>query len=831
VSDPHGPSGPGSTYRLQLHAGFGFADAAAQVPYLADLGVTHLYLSPVLQAAPGSMHGYDVLDHGRVSDDHGGEAGLVELAGTAHRHGLGVVVDVVPNHMALVAPENLNQPFWRVLRDGREAGTAHWFDIDWDAGDGRVGLPILGGTVAEVVDSGELVLGELDGAPVLRYHDHVFPLADGTAPTAAPTDMAAVLDRQHYRLASWRDKDTVLNYRRFFDVDSLVAVRVEEPDVFEATHRVLLDLHARGVVDGFRIDHPDGLADPRGYLRRLHDATGGAWVVVEKILEHGEALPRAWPCAGSTGYDALLAVQTALADPVATPTLDRVWADAGGEPDLEQVEEAAKREAVERMLAAEVDRLCRSAVAATRHPEPSRLRQALVEMLVGMDVYRAYVRPGEPVDVESAQRLEHAARRARGQRPDLVEDVDLLADLARGRVAASALPDESAGPPPAAEAGRLGEQAVTSRPGAAAEDFVVRFQQTCGPVMAKGVEDTTFYRWHRLVALNEVGGDPAVLAKAAPDALHAWAEEQQRSWPLGMTTLSTHDTKRSEDVRARLLAAAQHPRLWEESSAVFLEAADEAGVDAPTALLLWQTLLGAWPLSRDRLHEYLRKAMREAKQHTAWVDGDEEYEHRVLALADRAQQPGPMRASVESAVATVADDARATVLAAKLLQLCLPGVPDVYQGCELVTDSLVDPDNRRPVDFARRARMLARLDADGADDDRAPTLDLDQEKLLVTSRALRLRRATPDAFGPGGSYRPLGGSSEHVTGFLRGDRVACLVTRAPARLREDGGWGSRTLALPEGTWTDVLTGATHAGGVLACSGVFAVLPVALLERV
>jgi len=807
VPDPRGPDGIGSTYRLQLHAGFGFADAAVQVPYLADLGVTHLYLSPVLQAAPGSMHGYDVLDHTRVSDDLGGEAALVELADTAHRHGLGVVVDVVPNHMALVAPENLNRPFWQVLREGREASTAHWFDIDWDAGDGRVGLPLLGGGVAEAVGAGELVLDELDGSPVLRYHDHVFPLADGTAPSAsaAPADLVAVLERQHYRLASWRDKDTVLNYRRFFDVDTLVAVRVEVPEVFEATHRVLLDLHARGVVDGFRIDHPDGLADPRGYLRRLRDATGGAWVAVEKILEPGEALPRDWPCEGTTGYDALLAVQTALTDPAAAPTLDRVWASAGGEADLEQVEETAKREAVERMLGAEVDRLCRGAVAATgpRDTDPALLRQALVELLVGMDVYRAYVYPGEPVDVESAQRLEHAARRARERRPDLAGDVDLLVELAQGRVREPSTPRADA-----------------------AEDFVMRFQQTCGPVMAKGVEDTTFYRWHRLVALNEVGGDPAALAKASPDALHAWASEQQASWPRGMTTLSTHDTKRGEDVRARLLAAAQNPRVWEESSAPFLEAADEAGVDRPTALLLWQTLLGAWPLNRDRLHDYLRKAMREAKQRTAWVDGDGAYEQRVLALSDLAQRPGPMRASVESAVAAVGEDTRATVLAAKLLQLCLPGVPDVYQGCELVTDSLVDPDNRRPVDFARRARMLARLDAAGTG---ARGRDLDQEKLLVTSRALRLRRSRPDAFGPEASYRPLEGSSEHVLGFVRGDRVACVVTRAPARLREDGGWGSRTLSLPDGTWSDVLTGAGHSGGVVACADVFAALPVALLE--
>ena len=793
---PEPAADPTATYRLQLHQGFGFVAAAQQVPYLAELGVSHLYLSPVLQAVSGSLHGYDVVDHTRVSADLGGEAALVALAGTAHEHGLRILVDVVPNHMAMVAPESLLRPLWEVLRHGRRAATAHWFDIDWDAGDGKLALPLLGDSLDSILRAGELVLDDLDGERVLRYHDHVFPLAPGSP---EGPDVGEVLRSQHYRLTYWREKDQVLNYRRFFDVDTLIGVRVEHPEVFQETHAVLLDLHRRGIVDGFRIDHPDGLADPQGYLQRLQDATGGAWTLVEKILEPGESLPGSWPCAGTTGYDAMLTVQTALADPAAAPVLDQVWADAGGDPDLERVEEAAKRDAVDRMLAAEVDRLLRAAVAATGHPEPPRLRAALVELLVAVDVYRAYVRPGEPVDAESAQRLEKARTRAHRSRPDLADDVDLLLRLARGEE-------------PGSDASR---------------DFLVRFQQTCGPVMAKGIEDTTFYRWHRLVALNEVGGDPGVLPKASPEALHAWAGRQQRDWPLGMTTLSTHDTKRSEDVRARLLAVAQHPRLWEESSAPFLEAADEGGVDRPTALLLWQTLIGAWPVGRERVHDYLRKALREAKEHTAWVDGDEDYEARVLALADRAQQPGPMRTAVESTLAATADDVRTTVLAAKLLQLCLPGVPDVYQGCELVTDSLVDPDNRRPVDFGRRTRLLGRLDSDAAS---GRDLDLDEEKLLVTSRALRLRRDRARAFGAHGSYEPLASTSEHALGFVRGDEVACLVTRAPARLAADGGWGTASVTLPDGSWRDVLTGATHEGGVVPCSDLFGMLPVALLRR-
>ncbi|HSE69992.1 MAG TPA: malto-oligosyltrehalose synthase, partial [Nocardioidaceae bacterium] len=348
-------------------------------------------------------------------------------------------------------------------------------------------------------------------------------------------------------------------------------------------------------------------------------------------------------------------------------------------------------------------------------------------------------------------------------------------------------------------------------------------QQTWGPVMAKGIEDTTFYRWHRLVALNEVGGDPTVLDEAGPQALHSWAARQQESWPLGMTTLSTHDTKRSEDVRARLIAVAGDAAAWERCSRVFGEAAEQAGVDRPTGHLLWQTLVGAWPISPDRLHGYLTKAVREAKQHTAWVDGDPDYEARVLALADTAVAAGPMREAVEDALARSAGAVRATVLGAKLLQLLLPGVPDTYQGCELVDLSLVDPDNRRPVDFDTRGTRLGRLES-------GPPEDLDDEKLLVTSRALRLRRDLSAAFDADGSYEPLATSNEHAVAVCRGGAVAGVVARAPHHLAATGGWGTGTVRLPGGRWRDELTGREVPGGEVPLVDLLATLPVALLRR-
>jgi (1->4)-alpha-D-glucan 1-alpha-D-glucosylmutase len=779
-----------ATYRLQLHAGFTFADAEARVPYLASLGVSHLYLSPILKAVPGSLHGYDVLDHTRVNDELGGEEGLLSLAEAARSHGLGLVVDVVPNHMALVAPEHANAPLWQTLREGREAETAHWFDIDWDAAGGKLGLPILGGTLDEALAAGDITLDEYDGQPVVRYFDHVFPVAPGTE----GGDVRDVLARQHYVLANWRDSDALLNYRRFFDVTELIAVRVELPDVFEATHRLLLDLNRRGIVEGFRIDHPDGLADPEGYLRQLREATlPGTGIWVEKILEGDERLPRSWPCDGTTGYDAMRAVTAALVDPAALPVLDDCWVEAGGGLDLEIAVERAKRKVVDELLGPEVQRLTRRACDALPDADEERMRDAVVELLVASEVYRAYIRPDERLTPLARKRLERAREDAVAARPDLRRELDQLAELAR----ADGRDDSSV-------------------------DFAIRLQQTWGPVMAKGIEDTTYYRWHRLVALNEVGGDPGVLERTTPEIMHDWAARQQEDWPLGMTTLSTHDTKRSEDVRARILAVAQDTVAWEDCSKVFRDAADGARVDRPTAHLLWQTMVGAGPLPRERLHAYLVKAMREAKRHTDWVDGDEAYEARVLAFADQAMAPGPLREAVEEAVRANEDGIRATVLSQKLLQLLLPGTADTYQGCEVVNLSLVDPDNRRPVDYAALEERLARLEGE-------PPRSLDDEKLLVTSRALRVRRELPDCFGAGSTYEPLSTSSEHALGFVRTGRVACVVTRAPRRLADGGGWTYQTVTLPSGTWRDELTGRTHEGGrEVPCADLFSTLPAALL---
>jgi (1->4)-alpha-D-glucan 1-alpha-D-glucosylmutase len=791
---------PSATYRLQLHAGFPFGAAEAIVPYLASLGVSHLYLSPVLQAAPGSMHGYDVVDHSRVSEDLGGEPALRGLADVAHQHGLGIVVDVVPNHMAIPAPTSLNRQFWDVLRNGRESANAHWFDVDWELCGGRLGLPVLGETLEEALGDGALAIDEQDGEAVVSYRGgQVFPIAEGTLGGS----VADVLHRQPYVLASWRERERTLGYRRFFDVDTLIAVRVELEDVFEQTHRVLLGLHSDGVVDGFRIDHPDGLADPEEYLDRLHYATGGAWVVVEKILAAGEALPSSWQCAGTTGYDAIEAVQAALAPPTGK-ALDELWLGGAQSPStLDRTEREAKLLVIRTLLEPEVGRLGRRAREAAKargvETDEESLARGFTALLTHIDRYRAYVRLDRPAPSDSVRSLDAWRDRAMADSPQSADAIALIRDL---------VADSTSADP-------------------ATRDLVVRFQQVCGPVMAKGIEDTTFYRWNRLVSLNEVGGDPGVLDEPDPVArLDVWAERQASRYPSGMTALSTHDTKRDEDVRARIMTAAEDIDGWEKALAAVQSTASERGVDSAAGSLLMQTAVGAWPVTEERLLRYIEKATREAKAKTTWAEPDEGYGAAVADLARAALEPGPLHDLLSRWTGDLDDAAGAADLAAKLMQLTLPGVPDVYQGCDAVSRSLVDPDNRRPVDYsARRDRLRAIDEGD-------PVTDLADRKLLVTSRVLRLRRRRPALFGESAGYRRLDTGTPHALAFMRGDDALTAVTRWPWTLERRGGWADERLTLPPGRWRDLLSDREGDidGDDLSYAVLFADLPVALLIR-
>ncbi len=778
---------PTGTYRVQLTPTHGFAELAAMCGHLDRLGVSHAYLSPVLAAAPGSQHGYDVVDHSRIDPELGGEAGLLAAATRLRERGLGIVLDVVPNHMAMTVPEHLNRVVWSVLRDGAASPHAAWLDVDWSA-DRPVLLPFLGRRIDECLDAGEIVLegtGGPDGEPVVRYFEHVLPVRPGTEGLPLEELLAA----QAYRLAFWRVADEELNYRRFFDVDTLVGLRVEDPAVFAATHSVVLRLLAEGIATGLRIDHPDGLADPRGYLTRLVAAApAGTWVVVEKILEEGEELPADWPCAGTTGYDALAAVGATFVDPEGAPVLTAAFAElAGADETWPEAADRARRDVLRGPLVAEVDRLAQ--VAHEVCQEELRLRdhslrgltEAVFELLAAVPVYRAYVVPGEPAPAGAVEVLEAAARVAAARLPERAAETVLLRDLALGRLGRGPRKDE----------------------------FCVRFQQTTGPAMAKGVEDTAAYRWFPLTGLAEVGCRPDRFG-AEPEHLHAFARRRLAARPDAMSALSTHDTKRSEDVRARLAAVSEVPAEWVAAVRGWRALAGELG-DGRLGWLLWQTLVGAWPLDAGRLTTYLVKAAREARLRTSWTSPDHAFEDDLGAYVQRVLADETVTGSIAAMVQRLQPGFVANCLGQRAVQLGLPGVPDIYPGCESVSLRLTDPDNRSAPDVAELSAVLDRALARVPD----PAADLPAAKARLTALGLRLRREHPDWFGADAGYEPVsadGPVAAHAVGFVRAGRVAVVATRLALRLAAGGGWGPTRVVLPEGRWTDLLTGTAHVPG-------------------
>ena len=827
---------------MQLHGGFTFDDAAAWLPYLHALGITHLFCSPILQAAPESTHGYDVVDHSRISEECGGEDGFRRLSQAAHELGMGVVVDVVPNHMAVPTPLWHNRALWDVLRRGAESEYADWFDLDMTDSQAIL-MPVLGHRIGRELENINLTTAVINGEeqPVVTYYDHVFPVRPGTE----ELPLEELLERQWYRLAYWRIGSEELNYRRFFDVDTLAAIRVEDPAIFEATHRKLLQLFHDGLIDGFRIDHIDGLANPRQYLADLQRATGGCWVVAEKILEYDEELPADFECAGTTGYDSLLRVAGLFHVPGSVPRLTDLWERLSGSGEgFASTVLNAKRTVVKESLFTELNRLVNIAMAICeddirlRDYTRRQLSHAISGLLYQFSRYRAYVEPGR-VNPESEREIitEAAARAREYLTADELDALDFVVALALGETGEQDMGGADTLPAPS--------QILNQLPGRAHEfldlrsEFMVRFAQTCGPVMAKSKEDTAFYRWNRFIGVNEVGSDPNIIG-INQDDFHGFSRALAADWPTAMTTLSTHDTKRSEDVRARLAVLTEYPREWEQCVNELRTATAESRpvlLDGGTELFLWQTLAATWTLpgtaagaeviSADRLTKYLTKAIREAKLHTSWTAPDEAYEEAVLEFATACLANPEVAAALDAFTELTFQSVRANVLGQKLIQLTMPGVPDLYQGCEVVDLSLVDPDNRRPIDYYRRAGVLGSLMMN-------PPADLDAEKLLVTSRALLLRRDHPEAFrGPDADYRPVSLNTGHAVVFERGYKdsetpvAIAVATRVQSGLDETG-WGDAELVLPNLRFLDVLSGQEYPGGATPLADILATLPVALL---
>ncbi|MTD13950.1 malto-oligosyltrehalose synthase [Nakamurella sp. YIM 132087] len=755
---------PGSTYRLQITADLDLNAAREVVPYLRALGVDWVYLSPLLTAEPGSGHGYDVIDHSAVDPARGGAAGLQALADDAHAAGLGVLVDIVPNHVGVQTP-HLSVWWWDLLRHGRSAVHGEYFDVDWEVDDGRIHLPVLGDGPDEL-DRLEVVDDEL------RYYENRYPIAPGTG-SGTPQQ---VHDRQHYRLMNWRLADTELNYRRFFAVNSLAAIRVERPEVFRDSHAEIRRWLDNGWVDGLRVDHPDGLAHPGDYLRDLADLAGGRYLLVEKILEPGEELPADWPCDGTTGYDALALLDRVFVDPAGEATLDALDIElrGGAQVHWHDMIATTKRWVADELLASEVSRLARLI------PEIDGPQDALAALLAEFPVYRSYLPAGRNALDEAVRAV---LRRRPAMEPVLREIVDAL--------------------------------------GSGGTEFATRFEQVSGAVTAKGVEDRAFYRWSRLTSLTEVGADPSLFAVDVP-GFHAAQQHRLTSWPRAMTTLSTHDTKRSEDVRARISVLAERADWWAEQVRLFRRLAPLP--DGPLANLVWQAVVGSWPLERERLRDYAIKAAREAGVSTSWTDGDTAFEDRLAAMVDAAFDLPELREAVDAAAALLTGPGWSNAISAKLLQLAGPGVPDVYQGTELGAPALVDPDNRLPVDFVGAAATLRRLDGGAA------PAGPDELKLLVTATVLRLRRDRPELFT---GYRPLygdGSAGDHLVAFDRGG-MAALATRLPLGLADAGGWGDTTVTLSPGSWRNQLDpGAPAVTGTVPVIDVLAGRPVAVLVR-
>ena len=875
---------PLSTYRIQLNSHFGFDDAAAIVPYLEELGIDSLYCSPYFQAAPGSTHGYDVVDHSKVNHELGGDRAFDRMCDALDRSRMGQVLDIVPNHMA-IAREN---PWWQdVLENGPSSAYAAYFDVDWEPPERRIHntvlMPVLEDQYGVLLEAGKLKIVRTGGTFEVRNGHGAFPVAprslwhilapaavkcgsDGLAfladsfdalPAPAATDLKSItrrhrdkiylaellkkllsedpaasiaidevvshlnsnpdllhefLEQQNYRVACWRMAARDLGYRRFFDINSLVGLRIENERVFEATHKLVRKWVAEGRLTGLRVDHPDGLRDPLEYFQRLRAACPDTWIVAEKILLGSERLREAWPIEGTTGYDFLNVVGRLFVDPAGLQPLTDFYREFTGESaDYAALVRARKQFAMRDTLGSEVNSLTAMLLelceADRLHRDYTRheTHEVIRAVLACQQVYRTYVREPHEVAPNDACQISTAIEAAKAYRPDLDARLfDFVRDILR-----------------------LG---IGGKTGA---ELALRFQQISAAVMAKGVEDNTFYSFNRMLALNEVGGDPDCWALSPAD-FFAWCRWIHRRWPRTMLATSTHDTKRSEDVRARLFLISEEPDRW--TRAVKQWAATNERYrsgempDRNFEYHLYQTLVGAWPIEKPRLLAYAEKAAREAKIHTSWTSPAPAYEEAVRKFIDGIYSDSDFIAALNQFVASLIYPGRINSLAQTLIKLTAPGVPDFYQGSELWNLALVDPDNRRPQDFGVRLRLLDDLKK-ATPEQVMERIDEGMPKLWLIRNGLALRRRHPQWFGAKAAIEAIearGVRRDHVVAFMRGESVITIVPRLSAKLGDD--WRDTEVELPDGDWTNHLTGERLRGGPTRLAALMRRFPVALLAR-
>ncbi|MEX1048212.1 MAG: malto-oligosyltrehalose synthase [Akkermansiaceae bacterium] len=809
----------GCTYRVQLSASFDLNEAAAITDYLADLGVTHIYLSPLLQAASGSDHGYDATDPTRVSNTLGGEEGLEAISKALRQQSMAAIIDIVPNHLAACAE---NPWWWDILHHGKNSVYADIFDIDWNPPDpelkNKLLLPLLGDHPGKVLASGELCLTEENGIPLFRYYEDRFPINEEGREMLSQGEAGIdpLLKVQFYRLAYWKIGPEQINYRRFFDIQTLAGIRTEDPQVFLATHAKLFEILHSAPIDGLRIDHPDGLRDPAKYFTDLRQATSNQWLLVEKILGPREMLPNSWPVDGTTGYDFLQRVGGLFISSKDEASISDFYADfTGNAMPYGALVRSKKRRVLTQAFAADIRRLVELLKTICDHVplkvDYSRrlLHELLTEILANFPIYRTYVNPARGEITAQDREAIHQALESTRRRDQPFEE-DLIKTLENILTAAG-----------------------TRRP--ETDDFIARFQQLTGPVMAKGVEDTTFYSYNRLLALNDVGCDPARFGVSTQE-FHQACLVAQREWPRGMLTTSTHDTKRSEDVRARIALLSEIPAQWAEQvrrwSSHNHSAWHGREPDRNAEYFFYQTLVGAWPIESKRMELHMQKACREAKDYTSWTAPDEAYEAKIKEFTHSVLADASFIKLLQSFVAPLVPLGWVNSLAQTLLKLTTPGVPDIYQGCEIWDNSLVDPDNRRPVNYQIRRKMLETLRSGMGVAEVMARADEGFPKLHTIHTSLAVRRRLPAAFaaGPQGAYRPLlvgGRKLAHVVAFCRGQSIAVIVPRLIHTVAGD--WGDTTIDLGEGDWLSEFD-LTAKQGVVKAAELFRHFPIALLTR-
>lgn len=875
---------PQATYRLQLNANCNFKDVLKIVDYLHDLGITHLYFSPCLQATKGSTHGYDVVDHSNLNSELGLKTDFEALCNNLKSKNMGIILDIVPNHMAISGPEN--PWWWDVLENGPASKHSRYFDVDWQ-GDSEdraniILLPILGDHYGLILENSELKLKHQKGKFTLNYHENVFPVAPRSLPIVLEiaykksgineigflasafknlshassgeieriqqrhrdkavlegllsslcenSNVVKLIDeaveevnsdfelldsligRQSYKLAYWKLSKYQVGYRRFFNINTLVTLRMEDKQVFEDSHRLVIRLAKEEIIDGFRVDHPDGLYDPTEYFVRLRRACPDSLILAEKILEKNEKLHSEWPISGTTGYDFLNLTSGLFIDPEGHEKLEKIWREFTGETrSYETLVYDTKIKVLKEVLGSELHRLTNDIVLICENHRRYRdfaaiqLSHALTEVAASMKIYRTYINPeSSKISDEAKSIVLKAIDFARKQNPELDSYIfDFISDIL-----------------------------TLELKGELEFEFVRRFQQFTSPVMAKSLEDTLFYIYNPLTSANEVGGDPSNPCVSTIN-FYEWCERISAKWPLTMLASSTHDTKRSEDVRARINILSEVPDEWEQIVSNWkIENAKhkESSIpDANTEYLFYQTLIGCWPISIERISQYMEKAAREAKINTNWFNPNLEFESGLKTFIRNVMNDSDFTKSLTEFLKLISVSSETNSLSQLTLKLTAPGIPDIYQGSEIWNNSLTDPDNRRQVNYNQIIEYFSELNTMNYKEILYSGKDGMIKQFLIKN--ILNTRKNYSVFNEPDSFKPVkvtGSAKENVIAFLRGLDVMVIVPRLTLKLNDK--WGSTKINLPEGKWQDIFTDKIYKAGSNKIRDLVNSFPVSILIR-